>query len=103
MLARPISRLQVVPLASAQTYNSGTSCGSLVIALATTVAMETENVKRRHDRANQGSGGHLARKGHCKTVPVQEEIYGRWIALRHRLQTGHDGVKTLCYEQIRLL
>ena len=39
------------------------------MALATTVAMETENV---NDRANQGSGGHLTLKRPCKTVPVQE-------------------------------
>ena len=49
------------------------------------MATETENVKRRHDGASQGSGGHLTRKGPCKMVPVQEEIYRGWIALRHRL------------------
>ena len=34
-------------------------------------------------------------------MPVQEEIYRRWIALRHRLQTGHDGVTALCYDICR--
>ena len=59
--------------------------------------------RKRKTTANQGSGGHLTRKGPCKTLSVQEEIYRRWIALRHRLQTGHDGVTALCYEQIRHL
>ena len=67
------------------------------------MATETENVKQSHDGANQGSIGHLTHKGPCKTVPVQEEIYRRWITLRHRLQTGHDRVTVLCYEQIRHL
>ena len=67
------------------------------------MAMETENVKRSHDLAKQGYGGPITSTGACKTVKVQEEIYRRWIALHHRLQTGHDGVTALCYQQIRHL
>ena len=29
-------------------------------------------------------------KGLVRPVPFQEEIYRRWIALRHRLQTGYE-------------
>ena len=61
-----------------------------------------KNVKRSNDLANQGSGGHITSTGPCKTVKVQEEIYRRRIALNHRLQTGHDGVTALCYQQIRI-
>ena len=49
--------------------------------LATNVATESKSIKQSHDGANQGSAGHLTHKGPCKMVPVQEEIYRRWIAL----------------------
>ena len=61
------------------------------------------NEDRKRKRANQDSGGHLTHKGPCKTVPVQEKIYRRWIALHHGLKTGHDDVTVLCYEQIQRL
>ena len=55
------SRLQVVPLASAQTYNSGTWC-EFGYRVSNDSGNKTENMKRRHNEANQGSGG---RKGPC--------------------------------------